>query len=294
MEPHIYRTPEKRFSEIPDFEWEPRYVDVDDLRMAGIDEGSGPTVLLLHGEPSWSFLYRSMIPPLLDAGLRVVAPDLIGFGRSDKPSDRGLFTYQRHLDWLKGWFDATCPDPVTLFCQDWGGLLGLRLVASNPDRFDRVAAGNTGLPTGDQAMQPAFEAWRQFSLDASSFDIGRIIQNGTVRDLSDVEVAAYDAPFSTEESKAAARVFPSLVPAHPDDPAAEPNREAWAKLTSFDKPFLCLFSDSDPITAGADRPFHKLVPGTQGQPHATIRNAGHFLQEDAGPEIAKRLIEWME
>lgn len=289
----VYRTPDDRFAAIPDFPYQPRYTQVDGLRLAYVDEGSGPSVLLLHGEPSWSFLYRKVIPPLLEAGLRVLAPDLIGFGRSDKPTELGSYTYQRQVDWTRAWLDSTGAGDLGLFGQDWGGLIGLRMVAADPDRFSRVAVANTGLPTGDQDMTEAFTRWQEFVRTTPDLDIGRIIQNGTVTELTPAEVAAYDAPFPVDEAKAGARIFPSLVPTEPDDAAAQPNREAWATLATWDKPFLCLFSDSDPITAGAERAFHKLVPGTAGQPHQTIEAAGHFLQEDAGPQLGEILAEWM-
>lgn len=292
----VTRTPDDRFADVPDFPWAPRYDDVgaggEELRMASIDEGDGDPVLLMHGEPSWSFLYRTMIPPLLDSGRRVLAPDLVGFGRSDKPTNPDDYTYQRHVDWTAAWLDGVDADGITLFCQDWGGLIGLRLVAAQPDRFARVAVANTFLPTGDQTMPEAFFAWREFSRTSPAFDVGRVIQGGTVTDLVDEVVAAYDAPFHTEESKAGARIFPSLVPADPDDPASAPNREAWKTLVGWEKPFLCLFSDSDPITAGGDRYFRDRVPGAAGQPHQTIASAGHFLQEDAGDRLAAIIARW--
>lgn len=289
----LYRTPDDRFADVPDFPYDPRYAQVDGLRMAYIDEGDGQAVVLLHGEPSWSFLYRKMIPPLLEGGFRVLAPDLIGFGRSDKPVEMNSYTYQRAVDWTRMWLDSTGAKDLVMFGQDWGGLIGLRLVAADPDRFSRVAVGNTGLPTGDQKMPEAFTRWQEFVRTAPDLEIGRIIQNGTVTELSPAEVAAYDAPFPGDEAKAGARVFPSLVPTRPDDPAAQANRAAWTTLTTWEKPFLCLFSDSDPITAGTDRVFHKLVPGTAGQPHQTIEAAGHFLQEDAGSQLGEILVRWM-
>lgn len=289
----VFRTPDDRFAHLPEFPWEPRYAEVDGLRVAYIDEGDGPVMLLMHGEPSWSFLYRKMIPPLLQAGLRVLVPDLVGFGRSDKPTDPDVYTYRLAVEWMSAWLDRTGVGDITLFGQDWGGLIGLRLVTDDPHRFGAVAVANTGLPTGDQRVSEAFTAWQTFARTTRSFDVGRAVQNGTISSLSAEVVAAYDAPFPTEESKAAARVFPGLVPTTPDDPASQANREAWSVLGQWEKPFLCLFSDSDPITAGGDRPFLKLVPGAQGQPHQTIEGAGHFLQEDAGERLGSILAAWV-
>lgn len=290
----ILRTPEKRFASLPDWPYEPRYAEVgDNLRAHYVDEGprDGAPVLLLHGEPSWGYLYRHMLPPLAAAGLRVVVPDLIGFGRSDKPAAQTDYTYASHIEWTRALlFDQLDLTGVTLFCQDWGGLIGLRLVGEHPERFARVVAGNTFLPTGDRKPADAFFAWRQFSQETPEFPIGAIINGGSQRELSEQEIAAYDAPFPDESFKAAARSFPMLVPTSPDDPAAEANRKAWETLSAWDKPFLCTFSDGDPITAGGDRVFQKLVPGTSGMPHRTVAG-GHFLQEDSGPELAAAIIE---
>lgn len=293
------RTPDERFTDLPDFPWEPRYVEVDDtdggrLRIAYVEDGpaGGETVLLLHGEPSWSFLYRHMVPVLTAAGLRVVAPDLVGFGRSDKPARQDDYTYARHAGWLReALFDRLDLRDVTLVCQDWGGLLGLRLVGEHPDRFARVVAANTGLPTGDHPMSEAFLAWQRFAASAEAFDVSRIIGNGTVTDLPPEVLAAYDAPFPDDSYKAGARVFPSLVPTRPDDPAAAANRAAWEGLQRFDKPFLTAFSDGDPITGGGDRVFQKLVPGAQGREHVTLPGGGHFLQEDVGPQLARVVVD---
>jgi haloalkane dehalogenase len=294
------RTPDERFADLPGFDFEPHHVEVaagdgsEPLRLHHLDEGppdADEVVLLLHGEPSWSYLYRHMVGPLAAAGHRVVVPDLIGFGRSDKPTPRTEYTYQRHVDWLReALFDRLGLERITLFCQDWGGLLGLRLVAEHPDRFRRVVAGNTFLPTGDRDPGEAFRAWRRFSQEVPELPVGRIIQGATTTDLPDDVVAAYDAPFPDETYKEGARQFPVLVPAAPDDPAAEPNRRAWASLERFDKPFLCTFSDSDPVTAGAERHLQSRIPGAQGQPHATV-HGGHFLQEDAGPELAALVLD---
>ncbi len=295
MSDRILRTPEHRFAALPDFPWAPRYTDVDGLRLARIDEGprDGRTVLLLHGEPSWSFLYRKMIPTLLDAGLRVVAPDLVGFGRSDKPADPRAYSYQSHVDWLRAHVRALDLTDVTVFCQDWGGLLGLRLAAEEGHRFARVCAANTFLPTGDERVPPAFHLWRAFATYTPVFPTGRIVASGCVRGMTSAVRAAYDAPFPSAVYEAGARAFPRLVPTRPDDPASAPNRRAWEALRAWEKPFLTLFGRNDPITRGADRKLQARIPGAKGQPHDSLRGAGHFLQEDVGPELAARLVAWM-
>lgn len=294
------RTPESRFESLPDFPFPPRYAEIpagdgDSLRMAYLDEGprDAQVVLMLHGEPSWSFLYRKVIRAVTDANLRVVAPDLIGFGRSDKPAERGDYTYQRHVDWLGALLDAISLERITLLCQDWGGLLGLRLVGEHPGRFARVIAANTFLPTGDTRPPDAFFAWQQFSQDVPELPVGKIVQTGCARPLAPEIVAAYDAPFPDETYKAGARQFPLLVPARPDDPGSAPNRRAWEALARFEKPFLTVFGDSDPITAGADRALQKRIPGAAGRPHATLAKAGHFLQEDAGEELGRAVADFV-
>jgi len=302
---HVLRTPDERFDGLPDFPFSPHYVEVpagegltgdvegDALRVHYLDEGpaDGPVVLCLHGEPSWSFLYRTMLPVLTDAGLRVVAPDLIGFGRSDKPTTRTDYTYQRHVDWMWAAVEAMDLHDITLVCQDWGGLIGLRLVGEDPDRFARVVAANTFLPTGDRPAGDAFLAWQRFSQEVEDFTVGRIVNGGCTTELSDDVVAAYDAPFPDDDSKAGARQFPMLVPTTPDDPAAAANRAAWESLRAFTKPFLCAFSDRDPITGGADRMLQAEIPGCEGQAHTTIEGGGHFLQEDRGPQLAAVVVE---
>ena len=293
------RTPDDRFVDLPDYPFAPHYVDVDDqdggtLRVHYLDEGpeDGPLVLCMHGEPSWSYLYRRMIPPLVDAGLRVVAPDLVGFGKSDKPTEQRDYTYARHVAWMQAAVvDHLDLRGATLFGQDWGGLIGLRLVAENPDRFDRVIVGNTGLPTGDGRPTDAFLAWQRFSQTTPVFDVGLIVSSATVTQLSAEEVAAYDAPFPDDSYKAGARIFPSLVPTSPDDPASEANRAAWHVFEQWTKPFVCCFSDRDPVTKGGDRPFLAKVPGAQGQPHVTVEDAHHFFQEDAAPRLARIIID---
>jgi haloalkane dehalogenase len=290
------RTPDERFNNLPDFPWSPHYVDVAGLRMAYIDEGprDAPLVLMLHGEPSWSFLYRKVIRGVLDAGLRAVAPDLIGFGRSDKPTARDAYSYQSHMDWLRGFVEAIDLRAINLLCQDWGGLLGLRLVGEHPDRFARVVAANTFLPTGDRTPPPAFFAWRDFSQNVPELPVAKIVQTGCTTTLDERVLAAYDAPFPDERFKAGARQFPMLVPAVPDDPAAPANRRAWETLDKFDRPFLCAFSDKDPITKGGDRVLISRIPGARDRNHPTIESAGHFLQEDAGERLAAVVADFVK
>jgi haloalkane dehalogenase len=291
----ILRTPDERFSSLPDFPWQPKYLDVQGVRIARIDEGptDAPTVLLLHGEPSWSFLYRKMLPPLLAAGLRVIAPDLPGFGRSDKPADVRAYSYQAHLDWMRGLLVGLDLRDVTLFCQDWGGLIGLRLAAEEPGRFARLCASNTFLPTGDEHVPRLFTLWRAFARFTPIFPIGPIVGSGVVRKFPPEVRAAYDAPFPRERFKAGARAFPRLVPTRPDDPASAANRRAWEVLRAWQKPFLTLFAKNDPMTRGAERRFEQRIPGAQGQPHAVLRGAGHFIQEDVGAELSERLVQWI-
>ncbi len=292
----IVRTPDERFDDLPDYPFTPNYVDVAGLRMHYVDVGdrSGDTVLLLHGEPSWSYLYRYMIPPLADAGYRVVAPDLVGFGRSDKPTRKSDYSYAKHVAWIAQFLEELALTDITLFCQDWGSLIGLRVAAENEHRFARVALGNGGLPTGDQSLPRAFSIWRAFARFSPWFPIGEIIQRGTVTRLSDGVVKAYDAPFPSAQYKAGARAFPMLVPTRPDDPASDANRAAWQTFARWDKPFLTTFSNADPITRGGELPWQQTVPGAKDQPHVTIRGAGHFLQEDKGPEIASILAAFIE
>lgn len=293
------RTPDERFVDLPDYPFAPCYAEVNDgdgatLRVHYLDEGppAAAPILLLHGEPSWSYLYRTMIPPLVAAGHRVIAPDLVGFGRSDKPADVTDYTYARHVDWMEQLVvDHLGLTGATFFGQDWGGLVGLRVVTANPDRFDRIVIGNTGLPTGDAPMSKAFMAWQKFSQETPVFDIGALVQGATITTLTDAEVAAYDAPFPDDSFKAGARIFPSLVPTSPDDPAAAANRDAWEVLEQWHKPFVTCFSDGDPITGGGDGIFRRRVPGANGQPHVTIEHAHHFFQEDAGPRLAQLLID---
>lgn len=292
----ILRTPDEQFANLPDYPFEPHYLEVDGLRIHYVDEGAADAepVLLLHGEPSWSYLYRKMIPIITAADYRAIAPDLVGFGRSDKPAQREDYTYQRHVDWITGFIEALDLQNITLVCQDWGGLIGLRVAAEQERRFTRIVAANTGLPTGDQSMGEAFQAWQRYSQQVPNFHVGGIVRGGCVTNLAPEVVAAYDAPFPDDRYKAGARQFPMLVPTSPDDPAAPVNRRAWEVLTRWEKPFLTAFSDSDPITRGADRLFHRLIPGAKNQPHTTITGAGHFLQEDKGPELAEVIVDFLE
>lgn len=280
------RTPDARFADLPDYPFTPRYVEVDGLRMHHIDEGEGPTVVLLHGQPSWSFLYRRFVTPLVAAGHRVIALDLVGFGRSDKPVDEAAYTYASHTAWVReALFERLGLKDIHLFCQDWGGLIGLRLVGLHPERFATVCASNTALPAGGR-MPPAFAAWKAYAARTPDLDVGGLIQRTCGGALSPAEVAAYDAPFPDATYKAGVRTFPALVPDGPDDPAVPENREAWAGLMAFERPFLTLFSDADPITAGADRPLVERIPGAKGQPHRTLRG-GHFVQEASAPELVE-------
>ena len=290
------RTPNSCFENLPGYEFEPNYIDVDGLRMHYVDEGpkDGAIVLLLHGEPSWSYLYRHMIPPLRDAGFRVVAPDLIGFGKSDKPAQKNDYTYASHVAWMKQFIEALDLNDITLFCHDWGSLIGLRVAAENEHRFARIALGNGGLPTGDQKLPTVFKIWQTFARFSPWFPIGKIIQKGTVSELSDAEVTAYDAPFPSARFKAGARAFPLLVPSTPNNPATVANRAAWDVFKNWQKPFLTTFSNRDPITRGGQKVWQETVPGTRNLEHVKIRNAGHFLQEDKGPELAEILIRFAE
>lgn len=295
----IWRTPDARFHALSDYPFDPHYLDVEDdrlgaLRMHYVDENpSGERIaLLLHGEPSWSYLYRFMIPPLVAAGFRVVAPDLIGFGRSDKPGRIGDYDYARHVGWMQQFLAALDLNAITLFCQDWGGLIGLRCVAAEPDRFARLVIANTALPEGKGQVPSAFRTWQRFARWSPYFPIGKIIDKASRRPLSEAEVAAYDAPFPNRRYKAGTRAFPLLVPTTPDDPGAIDNRAAWETLAAFERPVLTLFSDKDPVTRGGERPFRERVAGAKGQPHETMRGGGHFLQEDLGPELAERIIRF--
>jgi haloalkane dehalogenase len=327
------RTPDDRFGDLPDFPHEPRYTQVADgdggtLRIHHIDEGpaDGPIVLCMHGQPTWSFLYRRMVPVLTDAGLRVVAPDLVGFGRSDKPAAREDFSYNRQVAWMNAWLIANDLRGITFVGQDWGGLIGLRLVAENPERFDRVVISNTGLPLPRALPQDRIDAvkefranaptpsmsemgkalsgrlsvpselrfayWQKWAWDTADIPVAMIIA-GTMRDapLSPGELAAYDAPFPDASYKMGPRAMPSLVPTLPDDPAISEQEAAWKILSEWRKPFVCAFTDDDPVTRGGDAPFRENVPGAAGQPHTTIEGGGHFLQETRAEPFAQVIVE---
>jgi haloalkane dehalogenase len=291
------RTPDERFASLPGYDFEPHYVEIDGgLRVHYVDEGppEASPVLLMHGEPTWSFLYRKVIPVLVKAGHRCIAPDLVGFGRSDKPSAQADYTYDRHVRWMSDvLFEHLELRDITFFGQDWGSLVGLRLVAAEPDRYARVVIGNGGMPTGDRPPNEAFLAWQNFAKTADDFPIGGIVGSGCAIKPSEEVVAGYDAPFPDDSYKAGARVFPSLVPTSPDDPEHDANVKAWEMLRAFDKPFLCAFSDSDPITKGGERQFIGHVKGTEGQAHTTIEGAGHFLQEDKGEALAGVIADFI-
>lgn len=290
------RTPDERFANLPGYAFEPHYTEVAGMRMHYIDEGprDAQPVLMLHGEPSWAYLYRKMIPIITAAGLRAVAPDLFGFGRSDKPASQDDYTYAAHVEWMTAFVEALDLRGITLVCQDWGGLIGLRVAAEREERFARIVAANTFLPTGDNPPGEAFLRWQTFSQTAPSLPIGSIVRGGCKTELSPEVVAAYDAPFPDDSYKAGARKFPLLVPTRPDDPASDANRRAWQVLSKWEKPFLCAFSDEDPVTKGGGKAFHASVPGTKGQPHTTITGGGHFLQEDRGEELAQAVVEFIK
>lgn len=288
----VLRTPEDRFDALPDYPFAPHYLTVTDadgtdLRIHYVDEGprDAAPILLLHGEPSWSYLYRKFVPDLVARGHRVIAPDLIGFGKSDKPAARSDYTYERHVAWMSAWLTALDLREITLFCQDWGGLIGLRLVAAFPERFARLVVANTGLPTGSGSSE-GFNAWLAFSQNVPQFPVGFIVNGGTGRDLSPEEIAAYDAPFPDETYKEGAREFPKLVPITPEHPSVAENQAAWKVLEQFDKPVLTAFSDQDAVTKGGEKVFIDRIPGAKGQPHTIISGGGHFLQEDAPVQIS--------
>jgi len=294
------RTPDAAFANLPGYDFSANYTEIADgaggqLRIHHVDEGPADAdpILCLHGEPTWSYLYRKMIPVFVAAGRRAVAPDLVGFGKSDKPTERADYTYQRHVDWMTAWLETQDLRRITLVCQDWGGLIGLRLLAAMPERFARLVVANTALPTGDQPMGPAFEAWRDYSQTVPDFNAGRIVYGGTTKKISQAEIAAYNAPFPDDSFKAGARQFPTLVPSHPDDPASRPNRAAWDVLRVLELPVLTAFGADDKIMAGMDRVFQKRMPGAAGQAHRILPQAGHFLQEDVGPELAQATLDFI-
>jgi len=292
----VLRTPDECFVNLPGYDFAPNYVEANGLRMHYVDEGlrDAAPVLLLHGEPSWCYLYRKMIPILTAAGHRAIAPDLVGFGRSDKLAQREDYSYQFHVDAITAFIESLDLTGLTLVCQDWGGLIGLRVAAEQPHRFARIVAANTFLPTGDHKPSEAFLRWQNYSQTVENFHVGGIIKGGCATQLSPEVIAAYNAPFPDDSYKAGARQFPLLVPTRPDDPASDANRRAWEVLKKWNKPFLTAFSDSDPVTRGADALLQKLIPGAQEQPHTTIIGGGHFLQEDKGEELAEVVVSFIE
>jgi len=292
----VLRTPEERFTGLPGFGYPPQYAEAGGLRLAYVEAGppDGEPVLLLHGEPSWSFLYRKVLPVLAGAGLRAIAPDLAGFGRSDKPAAVSDHSYARHVEWIRALaFDRLGLRGVTLVGQDWGGLIGLRLVAEHPERFARVVAANTGLPTGDQPMPDVWLRFRDVVAAAPALSVSRLVQSGCQSALPAGVLAAYDAPFPDESFMAGPRAMPGLVPTTPDDPASAANRAAWQKLAAWDRPFLVAFSDRDPITGAMGPVLRRAVPGAAGIEHPVIEGAGHFLQEDAGERLGELIVEFI-
>ena len=286
-------TPEDRFEHLQDYPFTPKYHEVDGMKMHYVDEGEGRLVLMLHGEPSWSYLYRHMIKGLVEKGYRAVAPDLIGFGKSDKPTATEAYTYDNHMKWLTAFVEGLDLKNITLFCQDWGGLLGLRLVAYYPERFDRVCASNTFLPTGNEPFSDAFLQWREFAATSPDFIIGKVLQKGTFSELSPEVVHAYNAPFPNEAYKVGSRMFPKLVPADSQNPDGIENQNVWQKLATFEKPFMTAFGADDPIMRGARKIFPQIIPGCAGQKHELLENAGHFIQEDQPEKLVGLLDEFV-
>jgi haloalkane dehalogenase len=292
----VLRTPDEQFAELPDFGYEPRYAEIGGLRLAYVEAGpaDGEPVLLLHGEPSWSFLYRKVIPVLADAGLHVIAADLIGFGRSDKPADVADHSYARHVEWIRAFaFDVLDLHGLTLVGQDWGGLIGLRLLAEHPERFARFVAANTGLPTGDQPMPDVWLRFREVVRTAPKLNVSRLVQSGCQTTLPQAVLDAYEAPFPDADFTAAVRAMPDLVPAEPSNPASADNRRAWQSLATWDRPFLVAFSDRDPITGAMAQVLKRAIPGAAGIEHPVLGGAGHFLQEDSGAELGGHIADFI-
>jgi haloalkane dehalogenase len=285
----VLRTTDERFVDLPDFPYEPRYVDVDGLRMAYVEHGQGDPILMLHGEPTWGYLYRRMIPPLAEAG-RVIVPDLIGFGRSDKPVADNAYSMKSHVRWLSGLIQTLDLRAVTLVCQDWGGVLGLRALARMPDRFARFVAMNTGIPDGSD-LGGAFLAWRRFSQQPREFNLPELMRSAIRRPLTDAEAAAYGAPFPNRDHQTAALNFPRLVPTRSDHPGAYDDRVAIETLKGLELPVLLLWGGQDPITGPWEAKLRTIFRNVA--PPVTIQDAGHFIQEDAGEEVAERILGWM-
>jgi haloalkane dehalogenase len=322
------RTPDEYFENLADFPFQPNYLQVDDgdggeLRVHYLAEGpeDGPVVLLMHGQPSWSYLYRFMIPPLVAAGFRCIAPDLVGFGRSDKPTSQDDYTYASHISWMSDWLTQLNLQDITLFCQDWGGLIGLRLVTAFPQRFAHIVVANTGLPTGmipeeyteflkdayktlpvvkaselgarflDTSGIPGFLYWRKFCAETPELDIGEVLSVSSAAEMTPEAEAAYRAPFPDQSYVAGARKFPQLVPVFIDEDEVEENKLAWKVLEAFDKPFMTAFADGDPVSAGGEKIFQQRVSGAAGVAHRTIENAGHFLQQDAPEQCVQAILD---
>jgi len=289
----VIRTPEERFKDLPDFPFQPHYLEIDDLRIHYLDEGNGQVILCLHGEPSWSYLYRKMIP-ILSKNHRVLAMDFVGFGRSDKFTESSEYSFQMHHDTIIHFIRSLKLEKITLVVQDWGGLLGLTVASEMPELFARLVIMNTGLPSGDEPMGKGFMRWREFASNSSDLPVGQVIQNGTAeRALTSEIVAAYESPFPDVSFKAGAMIFPLLVPISPDDPGAAQMRRAKEVFSHWQKPVQVMFSDKDPITRGGDIFFRSLIPGAKGQPEIVIHDAGHFLQEDKGEEIAQHIVDFI-
>ncbi|MCF6193091.1 MAG: haloalkane dehalogenase [Kangiellaceae bacterium] len=290
----IIRTPEARFERLANYRFKPNYLNIDSLRIHYVDEGNqdADPVLMMHGEPTWSYLYRHMIPICVAAGHRVIAPDLVGFGKSDKPTNQGDYSYQSHIDWMLSFIEQLDLKNITLVCQDWGSLIGLRLAAENEQRFKAIVVGNGMLPTGEIPASKAFKLWKAFAQYSPWFPIGKIVNSGSFKALSKDEKAAYDSPFPSEKYKAATRAFPKLVPVTEDNPASDANRKAWKILKQWKKPFLTTFSNGDPIMRGGDKYMQDRIPGTKEMPHQTLVG-GHFLQEDSPTEFAEAINSFL-
>ena len=295
IKPGVLRTPDDCFDHLPDYPFEANYVEVDGLRVHYLDEGprDADSILLMHGEPSWSYLYRKMIPGLVAAGHRCIAPDLIGFGKSDKLAIRNDYSYQFHIDTMVGFVKAVDLKNITLFCQNWGSLIGIRVLIDNLDLFKGLIVANGGLPTGHGKPPEAFMNWLKYSQEVEIFPVGKIVNGGCTSDLSDEVIAAYNAPFPHEAYKEGARQFPTLVPITPDNPETENNKQGWQTLSQWDGAVLTLFSDSDPITKGGEQYIQKMMPGAKDQPHEIIMDGGHFVQEDQGEVLAEKIVSWL-
>lgn len=311
------RTPDARFENLADYPFSPNYMDVEGYRIHYVDEGpqDGELILLMHGQPSWSYLYRHMIPLLTGAGYRVIAPDLVGFGKSDKPLKQTDHSYQMHVDVMTAFAGQLDLQNVTLFAQDWGGLIGLRMVAEDPDRYDRIMISNTGLPAAgglrgwigypmirwqvwregkpdsiSDGGEFRFTRWIAWAMHSDNFDLSTLFQGATTRTLTEDELAAYAAPFPNEDYKAAIRVFPYLVPSQ-----LRQNQKVMDEFyANWDKPFLTAFGDSDAVTAGGERVWQDTVPGASDQPHTIIKDGNHFIQEDKPEELVGLLLAFIE